>query len=382
MPTAQKIILIGTAFPFRGGLASFNERLIKEYIMQGYQAEIYNFSLQYPSFLFPGKTQLSSSAKPIDIPITQCINSINPINWVKVGLKLQREKPDLIITKYWLPFMAPCLGTIVRIAKIKSKVKVITIIDNIIPHEKKIGDTLLTTYFVKPIDAFVTMSQKVSTELKMFNKKQKPFSLNPHPLFDNFGDPVSKNEACQFLNIDANKQYILFFGIIRDYKGLDLLIRAFAKICEQIPNVNLLIVGEAYANEAKYKQLIEQFQIQQRIHYHNQFVSNEDVKYWFSAAQILALPYKEATQSGVTQIGFHFELPMLVTQVGGLPELIHHQVDGLIVQPKEEDIAQALLQFFNDDKYIKMKQAMKQSKLRFSWSHMVHTIQDLYEKVK
>ena len=224
MPS-QKIIIIGSAFPLRGGgIATFNERLAKEFIDEGFDTTIYTFSYQYPSFLFPGSTQYSSEPAPEGIPIKVKINSINPLNWISVGNELKKLKPDIIVVRYWLPFMGPCLGTILRRVKKNHHTKIVCIADNILPHEKRPGDKLFTEYFIKPVDAFITMSEKVLADLKTF-AHDKPTQLVPHPLYDNFGTKISKEEAREKLEIKAEDKVILFFGFIRKYKGLDHFIK-------------------------------------------------------------------------------------------------------------------------------------------------------------
>ena len=224
-PGNKKIIIIGPAHPLRGGLASYDERLAKEFINEGFDTTIYTFSYQYPSFLFPGTTQYSSEPAPENIPIKVKINSVNPLNWIKVGNELKKIKPDIIVVRYWLPFMGPCLGTILRRVKKNKHTKVICIADNIFPHEKRPGDKIFTKYFLKPIDGFITMSQKVLADLKQF-AKNKPAQFVPHPLYDNFGEIISKEEARKKLGINADDKVILFFGFIRKYKGLDILLKA------------------------------------------------------------------------------------------------------------------------------------------------------------
>lgn len=194
MPTKKKVIIIGPAYPLRGGLASYDERLAKEFGLHDFDTTIYTFSLQYPGFLFPGTTQYSTEPAPVDLKIKVCINSINPLNWIQVGNELKRLKPDIIVVRYWLPFMAACLGTILRLVTKNKYTKIVCIADNILPHEKRIADKSLTKYFLKPVDAFITMSEKVLADLKMF-VKNKPAQFIPHPLYDNFGEKISKEEA-------------------------------------------------------------------------------------------------------------------------------------------------------------------------------------------
>ena len=229
MKSTRKIIIIGSAYPFRGGLAAYNERLAREYIKNGDDVVIYTFTLQYSSFLFPGKSQYSESPAPTDIKIIRIVNSINPLNWIKVGNRIKKQKPDLVIIKFWIPFMAPCFGTIARRIKKNNFTKIISIVDNIIPHEKRVGDRILASYFVQAVHGFVAMSKSVMEDIKLFNKT-KPVLFCPHPLYDHFGEIIPKEKAVCNLKLDTNYKYILFFGFIRDYKGLDLLLKSFAKL--------------------------------------------------------------------------------------------------------------------------------------------------------
>ncbi len=376
----RKIVLIGTAHPYRGGLASFNERLIEEFIREGDKAEILTFTLQYPNFLFPGKTQYSNSPKP-NIPIERAVSSVNPVNWIKVGKRLKKEAPDLILFKYWLPFMAPCFGTIAKIAKPNKKTKVIAIIDNIIPHEKRIGDKILSTYFVNNVDAFVGMSKSVLEDLNLFDA-HKPKKYNPHPIFDNFGELVEKEEALEHLGLDRSYSYILFFGFIRDYKGLDLLLKAFANTWFRTQKIKLIIAGEFYNNQQQYIDLIEELKLKDDIILKSDFIPNEEVKYYFRASSIVAQPYKNATQSGVTQIAYHFEKPMLVTNVGGLAELVPNGKVGYVVEPNEQAIAEALITYFKEGKEQEFEHNVRQEKEKFSWRKMVETINTLADEIQ
>lgn len=374
----MKIVLLGTAWPYRGGLAAFNERLISEFQHEGHDAEIITFTLQYPSVLFPGKTQYSSSPKPDNLKITRQVNAINPINWIKTGNAIRKINPDILIFKYWIPFMAPCFGAIAKRAKKNKHTKVICIADNIIPHEKKIYDNAFTKYFIRHVDAFVIMSESVLKDLAKFNRNKLRAS-NVHPLFDNFGKGVTKVEACQKLNLDPGKHYFLFFGFVREYKGLDLLLRAFAKTKND--NYELIIAGEYYANENTYRSLIEELHLQNRIHQFNHFIPDEEVKYYFCAADLAVQPYKHATQSGVTQIAYHFEIPMLVTNVGGLAELVPDGKVGYVVEPDVELIARALDDFASGNSRNFFIENIKEEKKRFGWNRMTNTIIQLYQQL-
>ena len=246
----KSVVIIGPAHPLRGGLASFNERLALQFMREGNKVSIYTYSLQYPNFLFPGTTQYSSEPAPKDLSINVCINSVNPLNWLKVGRQLRNLKPDVIVVRYWLPFMGPALGTILRSVKKNKHTKIVCIADNINPHEKRPGDAAFTRYFIKPIDAFVTMSQKVLKDLKAIT--DKPAQQVVHPLYDNFGEALPKAEARKHLGLPENEKIILFFGFIRQYKGLDLLLQAMAEAALRDSGIKLLVAGEYYEDRKTY----------------------------------------------------------------------------------------------------------------------------------
>ncbi|MEO8852144.1 MAG: glycosyltransferase family 4 protein [Ginsengibacter sp.] len=376
----KKIIIIGPAYPLRGGgISTFNERLAKEFIDEGFDTTIYTFSYQYPSFLFPGKTQYSSEPAPVNIPIKIKINSVNPLNWIAVGNELKKLKPDIVVVRYWLPFMGPCLGTILRRVKKNNFTKVICIADNILPHEKRLADKLFTKYFIPPVDGFITMSQKVLEDLKEF-AKNKPADLVPHPLYDNFGPAISKEEARKKLGINLNDKIILFFGFIRKYKGLDILLNAFKLVIEQQNSINqnpselkLLIAGEFYEDEKNYAALLNDPVIKNSLILHTQFIPNSDVKFFLCSADCVIQPYRSATQSGVTPLAYHFEKPMIVTNVGGLPSLVPDKKVGLVAEPNAESIANKIIEYFKLGEDYFLPQLLEEKK-KYSWEKMIQAI--------
>lgn len=340
----MKVIIIGSAHPLRGGLATFNQRLAKQFQDEGHECSIVSFSLQYPSFLFPGTTQYSSDPAPNDVTIHTLVNSVNPLNWLSVGRKLKKWKPDLVVVRYWLPFMGPALGTILRQVRKNKQTKIVCIADNIIPHEKRPGDVAFTKYFLKSVDAFVTMSEKVLNDLRKFTNK--PAQLVQHPLYDNFGERISKMEARNFLGLSVTDKIILFFGFIRQYKGLELLLKAMAKERIKKENIKLLIAGEFYEDAKPYLQLVEENHLQNQVILRTNFIPDSEVKYYLCSGDCVVQPYKNATQSGVTPLAYHFEKPMIVTNVGGLPSLVPHEKVGLVCEPNPQSIADAILKFY------------------------------------
>ena len=373
----MKIILIGTAYPYRGGLASFNERLMSQFQNEADEVEIKTFTLQYPSILFPGKTQFSTSENLNNFPIERCVNSINPFNWIKVGRKIKRENPDIVIIKYWMPFMSPCFGTMARIIKSNKKTKIIAIADNIIPHERRFFDSWLTKYFVGCVDAWIAMSKSVFDDIALFNKTT-PRSLCFHPLFDNFGEKIEKETAQKNLGLQNKEINILFFGLVRDYKGLDFLIKALKNPALENYPLHLTVAGEFYEPQSKYDEIIKELGLK-NITIHNKFIANEDVKNYFCACDLVVLPYKTATQSGVTQIAFHFEKPMLVTDVGGLSEIVKHGKSGYVCQPNVEALSKTLIDFCENRP--DFRESLMEEKKKFSWEEMTKSIKALYNKI-
>lgn len=369
----MKIVILGPAYPYRGGIASFNEKVAEELITMGHEVVLYTFTLQYPSILFPGKTQYSTEKKDVNLKVLRTLNSINPISWIKTGLKIKKEKADIVICKYWLPFMSPSLSTSLFFAKKNKKSKVISILDNITPHEKRFGDDFFNQMFINQVDAFISMSKTVEDDLKTFDNV-KPKLLSPHPIYDNFGDKTTRDFAIEKLKLDTNKKYILFFGFIRAYKGLDILLKAFAKSKIYENDVRLIIAGEYYEDEEKYKEIISKEGISDYIIHYKDFIKESEVKLFFSLADVVIQPYKTATQSGVTQIGYHFEVPMIVTNVGGLAEIIPDGKVGYVVPPNEEELAKKIIAFFTTANIAEFKRNLIEEKKKYSWKTMIENV--------
>ena len=374
----NKLVIIGPAWPLRGGLSAFDEKLATQFTEKGIQTRIDTFSLQYPSILFPGKSQYTTDPKPNNVNIEVCINSINPFNWIKIGLKLHREKPDLIIVRFWIPFLAPCLGTILKIAKKNKHTKVISIVDNMIPHEKRIGDRLLTNYFVKTVDGFIAMSEKVKNDIKTFS--HKPVSISPHPIFNHFGDPITKLEARLQLGLPKEDKIILFFGYIRKYKGLDLLIHAMANEAIKKLGIQLMIVGEFYEDASAYHDLVSSLGLQDQIKFYSNYIQDGEVKNYVCSADFIIQPYRNATQSGVTPLAYHFEKPMLVTNVGGLADTVPNLKTGIVVAPTTEAIAKGIetLYELGENNFIPN---IIEEKKKYSWAQMTEKFLALYQQL-
>lgn len=373
----RSVVIIGSAWPLRGGLSNFNERLAEEFYSDGWDVKIYTFSLQYPAFLFPGKTQYSTETYKGNVKIKVAINSINPFNWLKIGWELKKLNPDLLIIKFWIPFMAPCFGTICRIVKRNRHTKIITIIDNIIPHEKRPGDKALARYFVNGIDGFVTMSRKVLDDVALFDQK-KPRIFSPHPIYDNFGEEIPKSNALQQLGLDPSFKYILFFGFIRDYKGLDILLNAMSEQEIRERKIKLLVAGEFYSDPKPYYDIIKEKEIEDIVIMSNDFIPDSEVYKYFSACDLVVQPYKSATQSGVTQIAYHFNKPMVITNVGGLGEFVPDGEVGFVVKPDSKAVADAIVSFYDEDKEELFIKNIISIKEKYSWSYFIGNLKSLF----
>ncbi len=374
----MKIVVLGPAHPYRGGLASIMETMAREYMRRGHEVAIYKFRVQYPSLLFPGKSQYVDAPAPDDLRIERVVNTVNPLNWIAVGRRLRRERPDMVLMKYWTPFMAPCFGAIARIARGNGVTRVICQIDNVEPHEHHIVDRPFNRYFLGAVDGFVYMSEQVHGELKAYTSA--PMLFSPHPMFENFGEAVDRAEACRRLGLDPDIRYMLFFGLIRDYKGLDLLLRAWASARPE--GYRLIVAGEFYASREKYVSLIDESGLRDEVALHDRFIPDEEVRYYFSAADCLVLPYRSATQSGVTQIAYNFSLPMIVTDVGGLPEIVPDGRTGLVCAPTAEGIADALRRVREVGTLRRLRDNFAEERKRFSWGAMCDRLTEVLEMTR
>ncbi|UYQ94791.1 glycosyltransferase [Chitinophaga horti] len=373
--THKKIVILGPAHPLRGGLAAFNERLAYELQNNGNEVRIETFSFQYPSFMFPGKTQYAEGPVPDGLNIRRSVHSMNPLNWLLTGKRLRREAPDLIIAAFWLPLMAPSLGTVIKEAKKNGKTKVIGLMHNLIPHEKRPGDGPFTRYFVKQCDAFITLSDEVLNDVRMLS--DKPAICSPHPVYDSFGSAVPAPAALTALGLAPNYKYLLFFGFVRAYKGLDLLLEAMGDVrIAARKDIRLIVAGEFYEDRQPYDELLQRFQLKDKLVMANEFIPNEMVKYYFSAADAVVQPYRSATQSGISQMAYHFEKPMVVTNVGGLPEIVPNGQAGYVVAPEPAAIAEGILRLVDEgpEKFAAFIAAQKQ---RYSWANFVDALGNL-----
>ncbi len=376
----MKVVIIGPAFPLRGGIADFNEALAIALQNDGNEVIIYSFYYQYPKILFPGKTQLADGGKPAHLKIKSTLSSVNPFSWRKTASAIVNEKPDLVIVRFWLPFMAPALGTVAKHLR-KKNIKVIAITDNVIPHENRIGDSSLTKYFIKNCDAFITMSGSVLKDLEKFTLTDKKVFL-PHPIYNIFGERLSKAEARKKINLPSEERIILFFGFIRKYKGLNLLLDAMADERIKQRNIKLLVAGEFYGDEQMYHDKIKALNIGENIILHTSFIDKQKVRDYFCSADLVVQPYITATQSGITQVAYYFGRPMLVTNVGGLSEIVKDRRVGYVTDVNSKAIADALCDFYDNNREIEFSANVDVDKEKFSWKYFLNGLKKLYESIK
>ena len=380
----MKIILLGTSWPYRGGLATFNERLARQFMTEGHEVELWTFTLQYPSFLFPGKTQYTDEPAPKDMKIRRVLNSCNPFNWLRVGRELRKATPDMLICCYWMSFFAPAYGVVSRIAKRNGKTRCIALVHNMIPHEPNILDKLFAPYFVQTQDAFVALSDSVVKDIDEVERRKtsgeglKPKTFSPHPIYDHYGERMTKKEACQALGLPEDRQYMLFFGLVRAYKGLDLLLDAFGLVKDRLPELQLIIAGEFYEDEDKYRAQIAANGLSERVIIRNEFIPDGELRKYFGAADLIVQPYKTATQSGVSQVAFHFEKPMLVTNVGGLGEIVHDRKMGYACEPAARAIAEAVQDYFTNNRQAAYTAYLQKEKTKYAWSNMTCAFITIY----
>lgn len=378
----MKIIIVGPSHPYRGGIAAFTDRLANEFQVEGADVELYTFTLQYPSILFPGKTQYSDAPAPEDIKIFRKINSINPFTWIKTAKEIKAKNPDIVVFAYWMSFFAPCYAQMAKIISKNKNTRCIGLVHNMMPHERSLLDRLLSPCFVKRMHAFAALSKSVLNDVSKLDKKSKPKLFSPHPLYDHYGDREDKAVALSSLYLDDNYNYLLFFGLIREYKGLDLLLKAMSD--ERLDNypLKLIVAGEFYEKKEPYLQMIDNLDIKDRVIICDKYIPDEEVKNFFNLADMVVQPYKSATQSGVTQVAYHFERPMLVTDVGGLREIVPDGKVGYVVEPEPKKIADAICDFYDNDRKEFFEANIVEEKKKYEWSKMTETIMKLYKETK
>ena len=375
----MQIALISVAPPYRGGISKHTSILV-ENLSKNHSVDVINYSRQYPDFLFPGKTQYLDDKSENDNS-SRMIDSINPLTWFSTGNKLAKKNYDLVIFRFWNPFFAPALGVISGIIKKKSSyTKLMSLCDNILPHEKTPFAYFLTTYLFDKLDGHIVQSSQTENELQEV-VENPVYEKRFHPIYTNFPKKIDKITARKKLGLSA-KNIILYFGIIRDYKGFDILLNAIAELKDSGLDFHLLAGGECYGSDEKYTQLISNLGISDYITWHNKYIPDSEVSNYFSAADVVALPYRTASQSGVTQIAYSYDLPVIVTKVGGLPEIVDEGQSGFTIEPENpKELANILEKNLEAGTFLEMATYIKKFKQKFSWEYFVNGIELVYSKI-
>ena len=375
----MQIALISVAPPYRGGISKQTSILV-ENLSKNHSVDVINYSRQYPDFLFPGKTQYLDDKSENDNS-SRMIDSINPLTWFSTGNKLAKKNYDLVIFRFWNPFFAPALGVIAGIIKKKSShTKLMSLCDNILPHEKTPLADFLTTYLFDKLDGHIVQSSQTENELQEV-VENPVYEKRFHPIYTNFPKKIDKITARKKLGLSA-KNIILYFGIIRDYKGFDILLNAIAELKDSGLDFHLLAGGECYGSDEKYTQLISNLGISDYITWHNKYIPDSEVSNYFSAADVVALPYRTASQSGVTQIAYSYDLPVIVTKVGGLPEIVDEGQSGFTIEPENPtELANILEKNLEAGTFLEMATYIKKFKQKFSWEYFVNGIESVYSKI-
>lgn len=368
----MKIAVLSCFYPYRGGISQFNaclyEELGKEHVVKAF-----NFKRQYPGFLFPGKTQyVTADDEAVPVESVSLLDTANPFTYHSTYREIRDWKPDVLIVRYWMSYFAPSLGYITR--KMKKHCKVISILDNVVPHEQHFFDTPLTRYFLKGSTGCVTLCDAVSKDLLRISPDAR-YTVIQHPLYSHFGEKKDRTEAEDKLGLVHGKKNILFFGLIRTYKGLDILLEAFGMLPE---DYQLIIAGEPYGSFDRYQEIIDRIPGKERISMNLKYIKDSEVTNYFSAADVAVLPYRSATQSGISSISYHFEVPMIVTDVGGLKETIGNRGTGLVASEGTPDtIRTEILRYFSDPR-IKEEcvRNIRLEKERLSWKTFARKLTD------
>ncbi len=372
--SGRKIVLVGPMHPYRGGIAHFLETMYRGLQARGHAVEAVTFTRQYPERFFPGKTQYETGDVAHPVPARRLIDTINPATWFSAARQVAARQPDAVLFKYWMPFFAPAFGIIARRVR-KRGARVIVVVDNAIPHERRPGDLALGRYFFKAVDGCIVMSEAVGRDLRRLGV-EAPVRQVVHPVYDLFGEAPPQAEARAALGLPPAPPVLLFFGFIRRYKGLHVLLEAMPLILDALPEARLLVAGEFYEDEAPYRRLIAQNGLHERVLLHGEYLPNEAVPRYFAAADVVVQPYVSATQSGVAQVAFHFDKPAIVTDVGGLAEVVPHERAGLVVPPEDPAaLAAAVVRFFREEMGARLAEGVRREKKKYSWNRLYEAVE-------
>ncbi len=378
MDTGQRIVIVGPMYPYRGGIAHLSETLAAGLLRRGHQVSAITFTRQYPEFLFPGRTQYETEVAPSDraVEAERIIDSIHPFSWWKAVRRIQELGTDVVIFRYWMPFFAPAFGTMVR-RLVRSGIHSVVVVDNAFPHERRPGDVALGRYFFKAVQGCVVMSSSVEKDLDHLNVSC-PRAFAPHPIYDIFGEAANPTQARSKLQIDQDAPVILFFGFVRRYKGLQILLDSMREVRGRLPDICLIVAGEFYEDEAFYRDKIASLKLTGQVRLINEYIPKEEVADYFAAANVVVQPYLSATQSGVAQVAYQFDTPVITTDVGGLAEVVLHEKSGLIVPPNDPSaLAGAILRYFEEGMQDDLVQGVQRHKQSLGWDRLLDAVESI-----
>ncbi|MBT8399685.1 MAG: glycosyltransferase [Rhodothermia bacterium] len=377
--SSKRIALVGPSFPHRGGIAHFVDRLTAEMAAAGHEPVVVSFRRLYPDLLFPGKSQFEETSErsvPGQAPPTPglpILDSLNPFTWRRAALEIIDRQCEIVVLNHWLPFFAPALGAIARRVR-KKGLRTVLVVHNALPHERRPGDIWLTRFVLNAGDKLISLSEEVRRQLSSVFKRDSV--VVPHPVYDHFGEVVEPSRARDELGLPPDAKAILFFGFVRRYKGLDILLEAMPEIVRQLPDALLLVAGEFYKDAAPYHELVDRLGVSQNVRFEDRYIATEQVPFYFSAADVVVQPYRSATQSGVAQIALHYACPVITTDVGGLSEIVHDGETGIVVPaPDSKLIGEAVVRFFKDGLGDRMSSSIATFRQGRSWESLVAEIE-------
>ena len=379
---SHRIAVVGPVHPYRGGIAHFTEMTVQVLQQRGHEVHPVSFSRQYPELLFPGKTQLepSGDAPAVVRNVPRVLDSVNPLSWFRTGFHIRDIAPDAVVFQYWMPFFAPAYGVVARGLQRHYGIPSVAVVHNALPHERHLFDAALSRYFLRVCAGHVVMSDAVRREVEQLAHPASHVEQIDHPVYERFGDAVDREHARGALGLPDDAPVLLFFGFIREYKGLHVLLDAMPSIRERLPDVHLVIAGEAYDDPDRYRSRIERHDLHDAVTWHDGYVPSDEVPIYFGAADLVVQPYVSATQSGVAQIAFHFEVPMVLTDVGGLAEVVPHEEAGLVVPPSDPDaLARAAVRYFEDDLQPTLTEGVRQQKKRYAPARLAEALETLVQ---
>ncbi len=385
MSRRRRVVLVGPAHPYRGGIAQFTDSLARGLRLDEHDVSIVTFSRQYPKVFFPGKSQYTTEHASVhrrssdtELESTALIDSVDPRTWFDAGRHIADVEPHAVIFQYWLPFFAPAYGVLAgRIRKRLDRVRILAVVHNVLPHERRPGDVTLARYFLRRCDGIVALSTAVASDARSLGTDATIRTLS-HPIYEHFGETMERDRAREELGLSKDANVMLFFGFVREYKGLHVLIDAMPRIAAARKGAELVVAGEFYENEAKYRRQIRNHGLEGRVHLHNHYIPEDDVAMYFSAADVVVQPYVTATQSGVIQTAYHFERPVIVTDVGGLAEVVPHEKAGLVVESgNPAALADACIRFFDDNMNDRLTAGVRLEKQKHSWEFFVRAIEEM-----